>query len=67
MTGLPKIAPALVTTIALECDGEPRQDHEKKRAEKPREGNIEIADCHCQLFTFPMPIASSDRIESVFL
>ncbi len=38
MTGLPKEAPALVTTIALECDGEPRQDHEKKRAEKPREG-----------------------------
>ncbi|HEX9421966.1 MAG TPA: hypothetical protein VF899_01895, partial [Pyrinomonadaceae bacterium] len=38
MTGLPRIAPALVTTIALECDGEPKQDHEKKRAEKPREG-----------------------------
>ncbi|MGI9167898.1 MAG: hypothetical protein ACR2G5_16225 [Pyrinomonadaceae bacterium] len=38
MTGLPKVAPAMVTTIALECDGEPRQDHEKKRAEKSREG-----------------------------
>ena len=40
MTGLPKKAPALVTTIALECDGEPRQDQEKKRAEKPREGKF---------------------------
>jgi alpha-L-fucosidase len=38
MTGLPRTAPALVTTIALECDGEPRQDHELKRAQKPREG-----------------------------
>jgi alpha-L-fucosidase len=38
MTGLPRIAPALVTTIALECDGEPKQDHELKRAQKPREG-----------------------------
>ncbi|HEY2973238.1 MAG TPA: alpha-L-fucosidase [Pyrinomonadaceae bacterium] len=38
MTGLPQIAPALVTTIALECEGEPKQDHELKRAQKPREG-----------------------------
>ena len=38
MTGLPKMAPYLVTTLALECDGEPRQDHELKRAQKPREG-----------------------------
>ena len=38
MTGLPRIAPALVTTIALECDGEPKQDQELKRAQKPREG-----------------------------
>jgi alpha-L-fucosidase len=38
MTGLPRIAPALVTTLALECDGEPKQDHELKRAQKPREG-----------------------------
>ena len=40
MTGLPRIAPALVTTLALECDGEPRQDQRKKRAEKPREGRF---------------------------
>ena len=33
MTGLPRIAPALVTTLALECDGEPRQDHEKASGE----------------------------------
>jgi alpha-L-fucosidase len=38
MTGLPRAAPALVTTLALECDGEPKQDHELKRAQKPREG-----------------------------
>src|SRR5438874_3308981 len=38
MTGLPRVAPALVTSIALECDGEPKQDHELKRAQKPREG-----------------------------
>lgn len=37
LTGLPKSAPELVTTFALECDGEPRQNHEAKRAEKPRE------------------------------
>ena len=30
--GITEIAPALVTTLALECDGEPRQDHELKRA-----------------------------------
>jgi alpha-L-fucosidase len=38
MTGLPRIAPALVTTLALECEGVPLQDHELKRAQKPREG-----------------------------
>ena len=38
LTGLPKRAPDLVTTFALECEGEPRQDHEAKRAVKPREG-----------------------------
>jgi alpha-L-fucosidase len=38
LTGLPKRAPALVTTFALECDAEPRQAHEEKRAVKPREG-----------------------------
>src|SRR5258705_866328 len=38
MTGLPRIAPALVTTIALACEGEPKKDHELKRAQKPREG-----------------------------
>jgi len=37
LTGLPKEAPELVTTFALECDGEPRQNHELKRAEKPRQ------------------------------
>ena len=37
LTGLPKTAPELITTFALECDGEPRQDHEGKRGEKPRE------------------------------
>jgi hypothetical protein len=37
LTGLPKKAPDVVTTFALECDGEPRQDHEGKRAMKPRE------------------------------
>jgi alpha-L-fucosidase len=36
LTGLPKRAPELVTTFALECDGEPRQNNEAKRAEKPR-------------------------------
>ena len=38
LLGLPKKAPYLVTTLALECDGEPRQNNEIKRAEKPREG-----------------------------
>jgi alpha-L-fucosidase len=38
LTGLPKRAPELITTFALECDGEPRQEHERKRGEKPREG-----------------------------
>ncbi len=38
LTGLPKAAPYLVTTFAMECEGEPRQDHELKRAQKPREG-----------------------------
>jgi alpha-L-fucosidase len=38
LTGLPKKAPDFITTFALECDGEPRQDHEGKRAVKPREG-----------------------------
>lgn len=36
LTGLPKRAPDLVTTFALECEGEPRQDHEGKRMTKPR-------------------------------
>jgi alpha-L-fucosidase len=38
LTGLPKKAPDFVTTFALECDGAPRQDHEGKRAVKPRAG-----------------------------
>ena len=38
LLGLPKQAPALVTTFALECDSEPRIDYEAKRATKPREG-----------------------------
>ncbi len=37
LIGLPKQAPELVTTFALECDAEPRQNNEAKRAEKPRE------------------------------
>jgi hypothetical protein len=37
LVGLPKHAPELVTTFALECDSEPRQNNEGKRAEKPRE------------------------------
>ena len=36
LTGLPRAAPQLVTTFALECDGEPKQDNEAKRAVKPR-------------------------------
>ena len=39
LVGLPKRAPELVTTFALECGGEPKQNHEGKRAEKPREVN----------------------------
>ena len=38
LTGLPRRAPQLVTTIVLECDGEPKQDNENKRGQKPREG-----------------------------
>jgi alpha-L-fucosidase len=38
LIGLPKTAPYLVNTFALACDGEPRQDHEAKRALKSREG-----------------------------
>jgi Alpha-L-fucosidase len=37
LLGLPKKAPELVTTFELECDSEPRQNNELKRAEKPRE------------------------------
>jgi hypothetical protein len=37
LVGLPKRAPEFVTTSALECDSEPRQSHEGKRAEKPRD------------------------------
>jgi alpha-L-fucosidase len=37
LVGLPKTAPEFVTTFELECDGKPRQNHEGKRAEKPRE------------------------------
>jgi alpha-L-fucosidase len=37
LTGLPKKAPELVTTFEIEMDSEPRQNHEGKRAEKPRE------------------------------
>ena len=42
LTGLPKIAPHLVTTFALECDGEPKQDNEGKRATRPREGIYKV-------------------------
>jgi alpha-L-fucosidase len=38
LTGLPKKAPDLVTTFALELDSVAKQDHEAKRAVKPREG-----------------------------
>jgi hypothetical protein len=37
LVGLPQRAPELVTTFALECDSEPKQSHEGKRAEKPRD------------------------------
>jgi alpha-L-fucosidase len=37
MTGLPEIAPDdPVTTIAIECDGEPKQDTDYVRKERPR-------------------------------
>jgi alpha-L-fucosidase len=39
LTDLPKKAPDLVTTFALECEGEPKQDNERLRAEKPRDGS----------------------------
>jgi alpha-L-fucosidase len=40
VTGLPMDAPdSPVTTIALECDSEPKQDNEWVRREKPR-GNV---------------------------
>ena len=42
LTGLSKKAPDLVTTFALECDGEPRQDNEGKRATRPREGIYKV-------------------------
>jgi len=37
LVGLPQRAPELVTTFALECDSEPKQSHEGKHAEKPRD------------------------------
>lgn len=37
LTGLPKKAPEVVTTFELQLDGEPRQNQELKRSEKPRE------------------------------
>jgi len=43
LTGLPKKAPDLVTTFALECDTEARQDNEGKRATRPREGVYNLA------------------------
>ena len=42
LIGLPRKAPDLVTTFALELDGEPKQDHEGKRAIKPREGIYKV-------------------------
>ncbi len=37
MTGLPEKAPdEPVTTIAIECDGEPKQDMDYMRKERPR-------------------------------
>jgi alpha-L-fucosidase len=42
LTGLPKTSTDLVTTFALECDGEPKQDNERLRAEKPREGVYKV-------------------------
>ena len=43
LTGLPKKAPDLVTTFALECDTEARQDNEGMRATRPREGIYNLA------------------------
>ncbi len=43
LAGLPKKAPDLVTTFALECDTEARQDNEGKRATRPREGVYNLA------------------------
>jgi len=43
LTGLPKKAPDLVTTFALECDTEARQDNEGMRATRPREGVYNLA------------------------
>src|SRR5215475_11378534 len=43
LTGLPKKAPDIVTTFALELDAAPKQDHEAKRAVKPREGMYNVA------------------------
>jgi alpha-L-fucosidase len=42
LTGLPAKAPDLVTTFAIECEGEPKQDNERLRAEKPREGVYKV-------------------------
>jgi alpha-L-fucosidase len=42
LTGLPKKAPDFVTTFALELDGEAKQDHEGKRAVKPRAGIYKV-------------------------
>jgi alpha-L-fucosidase len=42
LTGLPKKAPDFVTTFALELDSEPKQDHEGKRAVKPRQGVYKV-------------------------
>lgn len=41
LLGLPRRAPEFVTTFSIELDGEPRQNHEGKRAEKPREPRYE--------------------------
>jgi alpha-L-fucosidase len=43
LTGLPKTVPDIVTTFALECEEEPKQDNERLRAEKPREGVFNLA------------------------
>jgi len=42
LTGLPKKAPDLVTTFALELDGVAKQDHEGERAIKPRQGIYKV-------------------------